>query len=82
MNISYSRKAVKQIEALDRTAKQRIRKAIEKLPKGDVKPLTGSDGLYRLRIGGWRVVFSYPAKGNVLIEKIAPRGKAYKGGLP
>ena len=48
---------------------------------GDVKPLSGSVRLYRLRVGDWRIVFSYPDGNTVVIEKIAPRGEVYKGGL-
>ena len=66
---------------MDRPTKQRIKQAIEGLPQGDVKRLKGSAGLYRLRVGGWRIVFSYPAKDTLLIEKIAPRGDVYKGGF-
>ena len=81
MEISYARAAVKVINALDRPTKQRIKKAVEGLPKGDIVPLSGSKGLYQLRVGDWRVVFSYPKENAVLIEKIAPRGDVYKGGL-
>lgn len=81
MEIRYAKAAVKVISGLDRPTKQRIRNAVERLPKGDVKPLSGSVRLYRLRVGDWRIVFSYPDGNTVLIEKIAPRGEAYKGGL-
>ena len=81
MNIIYSKASVKVINSMDKDTKQRIRNAVERLPKGDVKPLSGSARLYRLRVGGWRVVFYYPDSDTVLIEKIAPRGGAYKGGL-
>ena len=81
MEIRYAKAAVKVISSLDRPTKQRIRNAVERLPKGDVKPLSGSVRLYRLRVGDWRIVFSYPDGNTVLIEKIAPRGEAYKGGL-
>ena len=81
MEVIYARAAVKVINALDRPTKQRIKKAVEALPKGDIVPLSGSKSLYRLRVGDWRVVFSYPAADTVLIEKIRPRGDVYKGGL-
>ena len=81
MEIRYAKAPVKTIGSMDRPTKQRIKKAIEGLPQGDVKPLQGSDGLYRLRVGGWRIVFSYLADDVILIEKIAPRGDVYKGGL-
>ena len=64
-----------------KTAK-RILAAIEKLANNpvrtdlDVKTLKERDGC-RLRVGDWRVI--YTQNGIVLaIEKIAPRGKAYK----
>ena len=81
MEIRYAKAAVKVINGMDRPTKQRIRNAVERLPKGDVKPLSGSVRLYRLRVGDWRIVFSYPDGDTVLIEKIAPRGEIYKGGL-
>lgn len=79
MNIEYSKQAVKAINGMDRLTKKRIKDAIEYLPKGDIRPLKGSKGSFRLRVGDWRILFSYPAKNIILIEKIAPRGKVYKG---
>ena len=81
MEISYSRVAVKAIAEMDRKTKLRIKAAVEGIPSGDIKPLRGSNALYRLRVGNWRIVFSYPKPDVVLIEKIAPRGGVYKGGL-
>ena len=81
MDIVYSKASVKTIAAMDRNTKQRIKKAIEGIPNGDIKPLRGSNALYRLRVGNWRIVFSYPESNRVLIERIAPRGDVYKGGL-
>ena len=81
MKIQYSKAAAKTLAAMDSKTKQRIKDAVEGIPAGDIKPLQGYNDLYRLRIGGWRVVFSYPNKNTVLIEKIAPRGGVYKGGL-
>lgn len=79
MQISYAKAAVKAINSMDRPTKQRIRAAIEKIPAGDIKPLQGSSGSCRLRVGGWRILFSYPAQDTILIEKIGPRGEIYKG---
>jgi len=79
MEISYARAAVKVINSMDRATKQRIRAALEKLPEGDIKPLQGSKGSYRLRVGDWRILFSYPEHGIVLVEKIGPRSGVYKG---
>ncbi len=79
MKIQFSKQAVKAIDSMDKPTKQRIKAAISDLPKGDIKQLQGSKGSYRLRVGDWRVIFSYPAADTILIEKIAPRGGVYKG---
>lgn len=79
MNVAYSRAAVKVINSMDKATKQRIKAGIEKIPKGDIKPLKGSAGTYRLRVGDWRILFSYPEHDKILIEKIGPRGGVYKG---
>ena len=86
MNIEYSKKAIKYINALDRTAKQRIKKAIEGLtvspPQGDIKPLQGyPDGRMRLRVGKYRVVYAYLDRGMVeilFIHDVGARGDIYK----
>ena len=79
MEITYSKAAVKVINGLDRPTKERIRAAIEKIPEGDIKPMQGIKGSYRLRVGGWRILFSYPEDGIILIEMVGPRGEIYKG---
>ncbi len=79
MEIQYARAAVKAINGMERDTKQRIKAALEKLPSGDIKPYRGSPGTYRLRVGGWRILFSYPEQNVVLVEKIGPRGDVYKG---
>lgn len=81
MEIKFSKAATKALSGMNRTEKQRIKAGILGLPSGDVKPLKGSHNLYRLRIGNQRIVFSYPGMNTVFIEKIAPRGDVYKGGL-
>ena len=79
MEIRYSKQAVKSINAMDVVTKQRIKAAIENLPAGDIKLLKGKCvSTYRLRVGAWRVLFSY-GDNIIEIEKIAPRGQAYKG---
>ena len=82
MRITFSSRAKKALERLDKITKKRIKQGICSLPEGDVKRLQGSEELYRLRIGGWRVLFSYAttdiASDTILIEKISSRGEAYK----
>ena len=80
MEIRYAKAAVKVINGMDQPTKQRIKAALERLPDGDIKPYKGSPGTYRLRVGDWRILFSYPERDTILIEKIGPRGGIYKGG--
>ena len=80
MNIELSPKAAKHLKSMSEPGKSRIIRALKKLPQGDVAPLQGINGLFRLRVGGWRIVFSRPTQGSILIEQIAPRG-LYKGGF-
>ena len=80
MNILYAKRAIKTIERLDTTTKQRIGQGIVAIPSGDIKRLQGHAELYRLRVGDWRILFTYLASDTVLIEKISPRGEAYKEG--
>jgi mRNA interferase RelE/StbE len=77
MKITYAKQAIKAIESLEKTTKQRIKKGIEGIPEGDIKRLKGYETLYRLRVGNWRVVFSHPASNEVLIENVTPRGDAH-----
>lgn len=75
--IVYEKEAGKHINKMDKPTKQRIKKAIEKLPAGDVKKLQGFSGDYRLRVGDLRVIFSV---GNdiITIKDVLPRGQVYK----
>lgn len=79
IEIKLSKKAIKVLESLDKLTKARIVAGIQEIPQGDIKPLRGAEGTFRLRVGGWRILFSYPEKNTILIEKISPRGDAYKG---
>ena len=80
MEIKYAKRAIKTLNQLDKNTKQRIREGINGIPLGDIKKLQGHKDLLRLRIGDWRVVFSYPDNNTILIERISPRGEIYKGG--
>ena len=79
MDINFSKQAIKAISRMDNLMKKRIKKSIMLIPEGDIVSLKGSVDSFRLRVGDWRIIFSYPDKNSVFIEKIAPRGKIYKG---
>lgn len=77
MNIRYEKNAVKYIEKLDKPSKLRLKEAIECLPSGDVKKLTGYENDYRLRVGKLRVLFSIEDD-TIYIKDIDSRGQIYK----
>ena len=81
MNVDLAPKAAKYLKGMNEPGKGRIVRALEKLPQGDVVTLQGAQGLYRLRVGDWRIVFSYPTQESILVEQIGPRGGIYKGGF-
>lgn len=76
MRIEYKRKAVKYLGTCDSATKKRLKSAIEKLPMGDIKKLTGYDNEYRLRVGDLRVLFT-KEDDTITINNILPRGQAY-----
>ena len=77
MRIFYSKTAVKHIESFDKNTKQRLKKAIEKLPFGDIKKLKGFQNDYRLRVGNLRVLFSLE-NDIITVKDVLSRGNAYK----
>lgn len=77
MNIEYEKDAAKHINKMSAPLKQRVKKAIEKLPSGDVAKLQGLPGDYRLRVGNLRVLFSIHQE-TIIIKDVLPRGQAYK----
>ena len=79
MEFIYSKQAVKTIKHMDNSTKQRLKTAIERLPQGDTKRIKGREiTTYRLRVGGWRILYSLSEDNIICIEKIAPRGSIYK----
>ena len=77
MEIEYSKAAMKSIRKLDGKSKNRIWLAIEKIPMGDIKKLSGYEAYFRLRVGEYRVIFEF-TKNGLFISDIKPRGDAYK----
>ena len=80
MQIIFSKDAAKTIARMDSKQKLRIRQAVEKLPQGDVKKVQGHRiETFRLRVGDFRVLYSFYDSNTIIVEKIAPRGQIYKG---
>lgn len=85
--VVYQLRAAKRVSRflakLDTKTRTRLIVAVEGLqqfpPVGDIKPLKGRKGLYRLRFGDIRVIFSIDHKERVVyIADIGHRGDIYK----
>jgi mRNA-degrading endonuclease RelE of RelBE toxin-antitoxin system len=75
MQISLHPISGKYLERLNEPDKIRIKTALAGLEKepseGDIKPVVGQPGYFRLKIGGYRALFRYR------VTHIEPRGQAY-----
>lgn len=75
--------ARRDIKRLDRQVQGRIVTALDGLaeqpPVGDVKRLAGQPPEWRLRVGDYRLRFIRdPATRTVTIQRVLPRGRAYR----
>jgi mRNA interferase RelE/StbE len=79
--------AGKYLQRLNEQDRIRIKKAIEGLeenpPEGDIMSVAGQKGIFRLRIGGHRLLFRVK-ENSIFVTHIEPRGQVYnkknKGG--
>lgn len=76
MEIKYSKQATKFLAKQSKINSDRITKAINNLPLGDVKKLQNS-AYYRLRVGDYRVIFDKDFN-IIYVLKIDNRGQIYK----
>ena len=77
----YSKQADKFLAGLDQKTEQRIKEKIEKIPEGDIVPYKGKAGYFRLRVGDYRILFSWINSEQILIAVIDNRGQVYKKGV-
>jgi len=59
--IEWSRAVDRDLRRLDRQTEERIVAAVTQLAEsgyGDILPLTGRPGWWRLRVGNWRVLYT------------------------
>lgn len=76
MEIRYSKQSIKFLAKQEESVRLRIISALEKLPAGDVKKLTGQP-YYRLRVGNFRILFT--RDGHIIeVSKIDNRGQVYR----
>lgn len=82
--IIIKKQAAKALAKLSGRLASRIRDAIGRIANQDVsgldiKSLGGTNGLYRLRVGIWRLIYTWSeGQLTLLILKLKPRGDAYK----
>lgn len=80
--VEYSREATKALLRMDRATAQRIRSKVLQLAvqpnslANNVRALKGDQGLMRLRVGDWRVIYTEDLL-ILLVVKVASRGSAY-----
>jgi mRNA-degrading endonuclease RelE of RelBE toxin-antitoxin system len=81
MKISASEQVVAWLSRLAPEPKRRVRVALRNLEtwRGDIAPLHGElEGFYRLRIGGYRVVFRVMPRRMIRLEYADTRDVAYE----
>jgi mRNA-degrading endonuclease RelE of RelBE toxin-antitoxin system len=77
--IAVTATARKSLQRLSRPDRERIVRAIDALPAGDVRPMVGLPDERRLRVGGWRVRYRRDDVDHLLtILVVAPRGDVCK----
>lgn len=78
--IVIDKPALKFLQKQPQEQRERLLKSIYKLPEvGDIKPMSGYENLYRLRVGTYRVI--YTVENNILTVRvltIGNRGDIYK----
>lgn len=78
--IEFDKRAIKFISKQPQAQKERLFRAIYRLPdSGDIKALQARNGYYRLRVGDYRVI--YTVNHDVLtvyVVEIGNRGDVYK----
>jgi len=79
MKISYSKTFEKKFSKYDRKLQVKIFSAIQNLPDGDVKKLTGNDipPIYRIRVSKYRILF-HMSEEEIQIFKVDSRSDIYK----
>lgn len=77
--IVVKKRAKKFIDRLPMSEKRRLVSAIQQLPSGnDIKQLKGYDGLFRLRVGSYRVIYTVDnGKLVVCVIDAGNRGEIY-----
>ena len=77
--IDIDKKALKFIQKQQKDKRLLLLKAIYDLPSGDTKPMQGHKGLYRLRVGDYRIIYTIDnGKLIICVVDAGNRGDIYK----
>ena len=77
--IKIDKEAKKFIEKQPQNHKLRIYEAISKLPNGDTKKMKGYKNLYRLRVGSYRILYTFEEDKIIIrVTDANNRGDIYK----
>jgi len=80
-HVEWQQRAVKDLAGLSSEMRKRVLAAVNRLgeEEGDIRRLEGfKPPLYRLRVGDWRILFTYEESGTAKIQRVLPRDKAYR----
>lgn len=79
--VVYTARAERDLRSLPRQIRDRIRETVERFAEsghGDLRKLQGSEGMYRLRVGDYRVIFRYQdGQLTILVLRVLDRKDAY-----
>lgn len=78
----YHKDSIKFLAKQEKATQERVAQGLKGLlvipPQGDIKPIKGRQGLYRLRIGSYRILFEIQHKEKIVyIQAIDFRGGIY-----
>lgn len=77
--VDISKHALKFIMKQPKQKQELILKAIRLLPEGDIKPLKGHNGVFRLRAGDYRIIYMIDnGQMTICVIDVGNRGQIYK----
>ncbi|MEW6661302.1 MAG: type II toxin-antitoxin system RelE family toxin [Bacillota bacterium] len=84
VRLEMTRPALKDLARLDRTTRERIVAALERLTQHpeavNLKKLEGTADIWRYRVGDWRVILRFDReKGLLYVLHVKHRREAYRG---
>ncbi len=86
-HLEVSHEAEKALLRQNQHLRLRLRNAVDRLQSDpmpssgyDIQPVKGHPGMWRLRVGDWRILYTVDENTHVIyIVAVHPRGQAYRG---